>query len=325
MNTVKLQLTAAGTLALLIALSTLFFAIILSYMGITNLFSLISMVLLFNIGQWLFAPYMINAMYRVKEATGPETAGLRNIVESLSQKLGVGTPKVMIADIPIPNAFAYGSPISGSRVAVTTGLLRELQGEEVEAVLGHELGHLRNRDVQTMMLASVLPAVFYFIARSMMMSAYYGGSRDRESGSGMSMLLGTASMIIYYVLNLVVLRLSRLREYYADQRSVSVVDDGARKLSEALAKISSSSSAMRLSRQAPRSLNSFKALFIEDPDSAARDEAAISQFGRFGTDQQLVQSVLSRQVSAIDQLLELFSTHPNMVKRLRALQEYTQG
>jgi len=325
MNTIKLQLTTIWTLGLLIGLSTLFFAIILNYMGITDLISTLSLVLLFNIGQWLFAPYLINSMYRVEEATGSETAGLRSTVERISQKLGVKTPKVMIANIPIPNAFAYGSPLAGSRVAVTTGLLRELEDEEVEAVLGHELGHLKNRDVQTMMLASVLPAVFYFIARSMMMSAYFGGSRDRESGSAMAMLLGAGSMVIYYVLNLVVLGLSRLREYYADQRSVSVVDDGARKLSEALAKIASSSSAMRLSRQAPGSLNSFKALFIEDPDSAARDQAAISRLGRFGTDQQLVQSVMSRQVSAIDQLLELFSTHPNMVKRLQALQESTRA
>ena len=323
MNIVKLQLTTIWTLGLLIGLSTLFFTIILSYMGITNLISILSLVLLFNVGQWLLAPYLIGSMYRVKEATGPETAGLRSMVESLSQKLGVKTPKLMIANIPIPNAFAYGSPLAGSRVAITTGLLQELQGEEVEAVIGHELGHLRNRDVQTMMLASVLPALFYFIARSMMMSAYYGSSRDREGGGSMAMLLGIGSMAIYYVLNMVVLSLSRLREYYADKRSVSVVDDGARKLSEGLAKIVSSSNMMRMSRQAPGSLNSFKALFIEDPDSAGRDAVAISGFGRFKTDQQLVQEVLSRKVGAAEQLVELFSTHPNIVKRLQALQEST--
>ena len=321
MNLVKLQLTTLGTLTLLIALSTIFFAIILSFIGITDLMSLVGLTIIFNVGQWLFAPYMINSMYKVEEVSGSDSAGLRSMVERLSQKIGLNTPKVMLANMAIPNAFAYGSPIAGSRVAVTTGLLKELESEEVEAVLGHELGHLKNKDVQTMMLASVMPAIFYFIGNSMMMSSYYGGTQDKESRGGGAVLIGMASMAIYYVFNLLVLGLSRLREYYADQRSASVVDDGARKLSEALAKIVSSSSKIKLQRQAPGSLNSFKALFIDDPDSATRDQLAISNTRMFKADQQLVQEILSKKVTATDQLMELFSTHPNIVKRLQALQK----
>jgi heat shock protein HtpX len=80
----------------------------------------------------------------------------------------------MIADIPIPNAFAYSSPIAGSRVAVTKGLLKSLDEEEIEAVVGHELGHLKHRDVQVMMFVSILPAVFYFIGYSMLLSSLFG-------------------------------------------------------------------------------------------------------------------------------------------------------
>jgi heat shock protein HtpX len=127
-------------------------------------------------------------------------------------------------------------------------------------------------------------------------------------------------MAIYYVLTLFVLGLSRMREYYADQRSVSIVEDGARKLSEALAKIVSSNSRMKLQRQRGWSFNSFKALFIEDPDSAQRDTMSLSENRMFSTDQQLVREVLSRPVSATDRILELLSTHPNIVKRLQALQ-----
>ncbi|MEM3004535.1 MAG: zinc metalloprotease HtpX [Candidatus Bathyarchaeia archaeon] len=319
MNLIKLRLSILGTLTLLIAVSTLCFAIILAFVGVTDLASLAVMVVGFNLLQWLFAPYMINAMYKVREISEPDSTGLRSMVARLSDRIGLRMPKVMIADIPIPNAFAYGSPIAGSRVAVTTGLLKELQDEEVEAVLGHELGHLKNRDVQVMMFASVLPAIFYFIGNSMMMSAYYGGGRQREGGSAAPMLIGMISMAIYYVLTLLVLGLSRLREYYADQRSISIVDDGARKLSEALAKIVSSSSKMKLQRQTPGSLNSFKALFIEDPDSAARNEVALSNARIFRTDQQLVQEILSRRVTAADQFMELLSTHPNIVKRLQAI------
>jgi len=324
MSLVKLRVSIIGTLTLLIALSTLFFTIILSFLGITNLLSLAVLVVLFNIAQWLLGPYMINAIYRVREISASDRPELHSMVQRLSERLGLKMPKVMLADIPIPNAFAYGSPIAGSRVAVTSGLLRELEGEEVEAVVGHELGHLKNRDVQVMMFASILPAIFYFVGTSMMMSAYYGGGRQRE-GSAAPWLIGIASMVIYYILTLFVLGLSRLREYYADQRSVSVVDDGARKLSEALAKIASSSSKMRLHKQAPTSLNSFKALFIEDPDKAASDQAAISSARMFKTDQQLVNEILSRKVSATAQVLELFSTHPNIIKRLQALQGSVQS
>ncbi len=133
-----------GSLAALIALSILFFTVILSLIGSMNLVSVIILTVLFNVAQWLFAPYLIGAMYKTKEVSAAHNPRLHGIVERLSQKIGLRMPKLMIADIPIPKAFAYGSPIAGSRVAVTSGLLRELQEEEVEAVLGHELGHLKN-------------------------------------------------------------------------------------------------------------------------------------------------------------------------------------
>jgi heat shock protein HtpX len=311
-----------GTITLLIAVSTTFFAILLSFFGVGNLLSLASMVIFSNLAQWLFAPQMINSMYKVREISKTENSNLHDTVERLSQRIGLNkVPKVMMANMSIPNAFTYGSPIGGNRVAVTEGLLQNLQPEEVEAVLGHELGHLKNKDVQTMMFASVMPAIFYFLGSSMMSSAYYGRGDQRRTGGAAPMLIGIGSMIVHYVLTLLTLNLSRVREYYADQRSVSIVDDGARKLSEALAKIASSSSKMRLNRQTKTNLNSFKALFIEDPDTSERNEIAISNTEMFKTDQQLVQEILSRKVTAADHMMELMSTHPNIVKRLKALRE----
>jgi heat shock protein HtpX len=243
------------------------------------------------------------------------------MVATLSQKLNLKMPKVMIANIPIPNAFAYGSPIVGNKVAVTKGLLNELEEEEIEAVVGHELGHIKNRDVQVMMFASILPAIFYFIGFSFMMSSFYGGARQRQGGGAAPILIGLGCMAVYWILTLFTLGLSRLREYYADRRSCSIVDDGPRKLSEALAKIVSSSSKLKHSRKTKSNLNSFKALFIEDPDSADRDEVAISKARMFKTDQQLVNKILARKISSTDKLLELLSTHPNIVKRIQALQK----
>ena len=124
-----------GTLALLIGLSTIFFTIILAFIGVTNIFSILTLVILFNLLQCLFAPYIINAAYRVKEISRSDAPKLYNMVESLSKKTNIKMPKVMFAEMNIPNAFAYGSPLTGNRVAVTSGLMKELEAEEVEAVI----------------------------------------------------------------------------------------------------------------------------------------------------------------------------------------------
>jgi len=321
MSVWKLRLSVLGTLALIIGLSTLFLTVILTWLGV-DLLAIGVFVVLFNIAQWLLAPYLIDAMYRVKEATPSEHPELHSMVERLSQKSGIPKPRVMIANIPVPNAFAYSSPIAGSRVAVTSQLLNTLDDGEVEAVLGHELGHLKHRDVQTMMFVSILPALFYYIGFSMLLSSWYGRSRERDSGSAAA-LIGVVSMAIYWILTMFTLYLSRLREYFADRHSASVVDEGPRKLSEALAKIQASTGRMkRMNRQAG-SFSSFKALFISDPDRAETDAVSIAQARGYASDQRLVEEVLRREVTAADRLMELFSTHPNIVKRLRALQELT--
>lgn len=321
MSLVKLRLSMIGTLAFLIGLSTLFFAVILSLIGTLNLVLLASLVIVFNLIQWLIAPYMIDSMYRVKEISRNENPKLYSMVENLSRKANMKMPRVMIARIPIPNAFAYGSPIAGRRLAVTETLLKTLEDEEVEAVIGHELGHLKHRDVQIMMFASVLPAIFYFIAYSFMMSAWFGGYKSDRGNGGLAILIGIACMVIYWVLSLFVLGLSRLREYYADRHSVNIVDDGSRKLSEALAKIVDYSANMKYrSHQQVSAFNSFRTLFIADPEMADKDYQEVVRLSGYSRDRQLVERILSRKITTTDKILELFSTHPNIVKRLRALQ-----
>ncbi len=313
----KLRLTILGTTTLLIAISTLFMAILLSLLGALNIISLIFVVIVFNLGQWLIAPYLIDALYRTEEIPGGRH-WLSETVKRLSAESGLKPPKLMLANIPIPNAFAYGSPLSGPKIAVTKGLLNALEREEVEAVIGHELGHLKHRDVQFMMFLSVLPAIFYYLGYSMMYSSWYGGYRNRERGSSPAILIGIASIAIYWVLNLIVLGLSRLREYYADAHSVSIVDDGRRKLSEALAKIVTFTG-RQAAGQMRGAYGSFKCLFITDPDRAMEDLSEVS--GVWGSrDEQLVREVMSKRITMFDRIVELFSTHPNIVKRLRAIQ-----
>jgi len=313
----KLRTSMFGTLAIIIALSTLFFTVILSLTGI-SLMTLPFLVVAFNVAQWLISPYLIDAMYRVHEVSTSENPKLHGTVEKLSEKSHIRPPKVMIAKIPIPNAFAYGSPIAGTRVAVTTELLKTLEDEEVEAVVGHELGHLKHRDVQIMMFVSILPALFYYIGYSMLLSARYSTREERGGGAA---LIGIASLLLYWVLTLFTLYLSRLREYFADRHSATIIEEGPRKLSEALAKIQYTAGRMRRTRREVNGFNSLKTLFIADPDHAEADTIAIAQVRAPMTDQRLVEEVLRKEVTTLDKIAELFSTHPNIVKRLRALQE----
>ena len=313
----KLRLSMAGTIAVIIAVSTLGFTLILSLFGGFNLLSLVLIVAAFNIAQWLFAPYLVNLLYKARPLKEDERPELHRMVDDLSRRSGIKTPALMLSNIPIPNAFAYGSPLTGSRVAVTEGLLGALEMEEVEAVIGHELGHLRHRDVQIMMFVSFLPSIFYMLARSMLFSGLYY-RRDRRDTGGTA-IIGGVSMLVYFFLLLFTLGLSRLREFYADQHSASVVDDGSRKLSEALAKISTSTWRMQRTSNQRMSLSSFKTLFIADPDRAGQDSADLYSARHGGPDEELVGSILGRRISRFDRFAELFSTHPNIVKRLRAL------
>ena len=170
-----------------------------------------------------------------------------------------------------------------------------------------------------MMFISILPAIFYFIGYSMLLSSMF--RRRDERGGGGAAVIGIASIFLYWVLTMFTLYLSRLREYYADRHSASIVEDGPRKLSEGLAKIVRSSGRMKKLRRDASSLNSFKALFISDPDRAESDVMSIAHVGARTADQKLVEGVLRRKVTSFDRAMELFSTHPNIVKRLKALQE----
>ena len=319
MNTLKLRLSMAGTLAVIFGLSTLVFAVIMSLAGVFDFLTLAMVVVSFNIIQWLISPYLVGAIYRVRELPENENPQLHQMVEKLSEKSKISKPKLMLAQIPIPNAFAYGSPLTGSRVAVTKGLLDSLNEGEVEAVLGHELGHLKHRDVQVMMVVSFLPALFYYIGFSLMLSSMYRGRRDDSGGSA---IIGIGFMIFSWILNLFILYLSRLREYYADRHSVSVVDGGAQKLSTGLAKIVNTTRKVKSTRKIQQNkpnASAYKALFIADPDRASADSAELAAMNA-QSDQKLVEEITSSKLTFADKLLEALSTHPNIVKRLRTLQ-----
>jgi heat shock protein HtpX len=321
MNAWKLRFSMVATLAAIFGLTTLVFTVVLTLAGVG--FSLLTigvLVVVLNVVQWLISPYLVGAIYRVKEMKADENPKLHQMVAELSKKSGISAPKLMLSQIPLPNAFAYGSPLTGSRVAVTEGLLKSLDDGEVEAVVGHELGHLKHRDVQVMMVVSFLPALFYYIGYMLMWSGILGNGERRQGGDGNTAIFGIAFMAFSWVLTLFTLYLSRLREYYADRHSAAIVDNGAQKLSTGLVTIvEESKRGNNRKKENEKNNTAYKALFIADPDRAAMDSEQIH--ANRMTKEDLLREKLSQQPSSIDSFTEIFSTHPNIIKRLRALQE----
>lgn len=324
----RLRLTMLGTLTLLIGLSSLFLAVLLSFMGGFNALTFIVLVLFFNIAQWLFSPYLIDRLYRARKIDESEMPWLHQALSNICERTRIQMPRLMLASIPIPNAFAYGSPVAGKRIAVTTGLLETLDQKEVEAVVGHEVGHLKHRDVQVMMFASILPAIFYFIGYSLMLSGWFGGSGRRGNGGSVAVLLGIGSLVAYFLLSLIVLGLGRTREYYADRHAVETVDHGADYLMSGLAKIVAFTGRRKLAARQPETPQAFKALFIADPDTSTRDFARLTESGLLefrGPSGAMVEELLRKPVGFGDRVGELFSSHPNIVRRLRTLQRLREA
>ncbi len=290
------------TLSLIIAVSGFVFIYLLG--PSVGLVGGVVLALLFNFFMWLISPYLIKTMYRLKPVSREEMPWLYSTVEMLAAKSGLKRmPRLYIAPVEVPNAFAFGSPIFGYGVAVTEGLLRILDEEEIEAVLGHEIGHIRHGDMHVMMVATALPAIFLQIGRWFIWGSMfgYGSSRDRDN-AGSLYLLGVALTVIGWLLYLLALRLSRLREFYADAHSALTVEGGAEKLQRALVKIAKNTDP-KLGAQ----LASAKALMITDPTQRELDED--------------LRAIMEREEGFFERIMSLFSTHPRLKDRLMKLEE----
>src|SRR5437764_3143043 len=171
-----------------------------------------------NFVSYFFSDKLALAMYRAQPVTREELPRAYQIVERMTQRIGLPMPKIYVIPNDSPNAFATGRNPSHASVAVTEGILNLLDDEELEGVLAHELGHVRNRDILISSIAATLAGAITFLARMGMwagMFGGYGGDRDnRERGRGITALL----MLILAPLAamLIQLAVSRSREYQAD-------------------------------------------------------------------------------------------------------------
>ena len=167
--------------------------------------------------------------------TQPEEAPeLHEMIERLCQMADLRKPRVAIADVDMPNAFATGRSQKASAVCVTTGLMRRLEPRELEGVLAHELTHIANRDVVVMTVASFLATVAGLIIRASMWGGM-GGGRNRD-GAGYIFIIMGVSLAVYALSFLLLRTLSRYREYAAD-RGAAILTGAPATLASALARI----------------------------------------------------------------------------------------
>ena len=214
----------------------------------------------FVLVQFWFSDKLVLASMRAKVVTPEEAPKLHAMVDRLSQAAGIPKPQVAIANMSVPNAFATGRSQKHAAVAVTAGLLQVLNERELEGVMAHEVSHIASRDVQVMTYASFLSVVASSLMTFFMLSSLFGGmGRSRDSGGSYLMLAWVVTAIVWFVSNLLVLALSRYREYAAD-RGAAALTGRPRDLASALQRLSSALT--RAPKQDLRRAETLNAFFI---------------------------------------------------------------
>ncbi len=222
------------------------------------------------------------SMHGAEPASETRHRELHQMVARLSDNAGLPMPKVYVMDNPQPNAFATGRDPENAAVAATTGLLQQLNYEEVEGVMAHELAHIQNRDTLIMTVTATIAGAISMLANFAM---FFGG-RDRNNPLG---LIGTIAMMLLAPIAamLVQMAISRTREYAADRRGAEICGK-PQALANALRKIASG--AERIENDTAEANPATAHMFIINPLSGARMD-------------------------------NLFSTHPNTDNRIEALEQ----
>src|SRR3990167_6939219 len=262
-----------------------------AHLGIVNFWTYLLIALVMMFIQYMVGPKLIEWQMRIRYVSDKEEAELYSMVKELADHARIPMPRIGIADIGIPNAFAFGRWKSDGRVCVTRGIMNLLSEDELRAVLAHELSHLKNRDVLTITLLSVIPLVLYHIAVS---NLYYRRPAQRRGEGNSAALIGMAAMLFYFITNLLVLYGS-----------------------------------MRVDKESLRQVEGLKAFFVNDPSCALNEIKELRQLdldksGTIDTDELAVLSSKRLNIGFAERLLEVMSTHPNMLKRIKMLSSYNK-
>ncbi|MCD6493959.1 MAG: zinc metalloprotease HtpX [Archaeoglobaceae archaeon] len=270
----------------LLALVYLAFLTILYAYGV-NFMGLMLFAGVFLFMQYYFSDKLVLMGTGARIVSEDEAPELYAIVRRLVIEANIPMPKIAIVDTPIPNAFATGRNPKNAVVAVTTGLLRTLNKDEIEAVIGHELSHIKNRDVAVLTIASFISTIAFFVMRWAMFMGMFGFGDERKDSGLTSIALFTISALVWLISFLLIRALSRYREFAADMGS-AILTRKPRALISALLKISGKMD--RISPNVKKEVEGMNAFFIIPAISG-------------------------------ESILSLFSTHPPIEKRIERLEK----
>lgn len=210
------------------------------------------MALTMNLGMYFYSDKIALKMSGAKEMERAKYPQIFQMVERLSEKIGIPPPKLFITPEPQANAFATGRGPGSASVAFTAGILQSLDSKELEAVVAHELSHVKNRDILIATIAAVLASTISYLSHF----ALWGRDENRNRSGGLGLIV---ALFVPLIASLIQLAISREREFGADQSGATIIGSG-KKLASALLKIHTSS------RQQPMTANSaISSLYIGDP------------------------------------------------------------
>jgi len=272
---------------ILLGILYLIFLGILHYLGVGYIpLALIASAMI--LAQWYFSDKIVLWSSGAKIVTKEEYPRLHEIVGRLSANNGLPKPRVALVNSQVPNAFATGKSPKSSLVAVTTGIMDLLEDDELEAVIGHELTHVRSRDVLVLTLASVFSTVAWYLVQF----GFFGGLQTRDRNAvGTTAIVMLVAILTWLVSFLIIRAISRYREYSAD-RGGAIMTGKPDKLASALLKISG-----KIGSVPPKELEK------------------VQQLNAF-----FIIPALTRSSFA-----NLFSTHPPVEKRVQKLMEMKSG
>lgn len=273
------------TFALMAGLTALFVVIGNALGGQTGMFIAFGLAIAMNFFSYWFSDKIVLKMYGANEVTEREAPELHSMVRNLAMRAGLPMPKVYLIPNDQPNAFATGRNPENSAVAVTEGIRRILSRDELAGVIGHELAHIKHRDILIGTIAATIAGAISMIANIAQFSMLFGGGRSDDEEGGTNPIAALVSIIVAPIAAMLIqMAISRAREYMADEEGARIAGN-PRSLSNALRKLHNAA------QQIPM-----------DATPATAHMFIVSPFSGGGA------------------ILSLFSTHPPMEKRIARLE-----